>query len=134
MDSRKSLFLGERIYATVKDTQSRFTDLESESQSSRRAVLVVRGESTVDLEQEPHGELLGLAGYTQETGALPVPVSWSVPLTLDHTAESKGPWYIVKWLCSVETMETGRIPHRLSRLALGQVLARHQFQKSGIAP
>ena len=48
--------------------------------------------------------------------------------------KSKGPWYIVKWPHSVETMETGRIPHQLSCLALGQALARHQFQKSGIAP
>lgn len=95
---------------------------------------MVRGESTVDLEQEPHGQFLGLAGYTQETEALPVPDSWSVLLTLDHAAESKGPWYIEKWPHSVETMETGRIPHQLSSLALGQALARHQFQKSGIAP
>lgn len=95
---------------------------------------MVRGESTVDLEQEPHGEFLGLAAYIQQTGALPVPDSWSAPVTLDHVAESKGPWYIVKWPCSVETMETSRVPHRLSGLALGHALARHQFLKSGIAP
>ena len=108
--------------------------LEIEYQSSRGAVLVVGGESTVDLKQELHGEFLGLAGYIQETGALRVPDSWSAPVMLDHVAESKGPWYIVKWPCSVETMETSRVPHRLSCLSLGQALARHQFLKSGIAP